>query len=117
MRRSESPFMPGNGVQDKLAVVLPSHHGLLQQPQQVPGHDCVEALLGHLLDQGALLGNPLLALDKMPIRGDQVIAFPLESGHGDTPSTMQAGAHLLSATGAYGFGLASDGAIIHLWRR
>lgn len=42
-RRSESPFMPGNRVQDELPVVPPGHHGLFQQPQQVPGQGCVEA--------------------------------------------------------------------------
>ncbi len=32
-RRGERPLMPGNGVQDELAVVLPGHHGFLQQSQ------------------------------------------------------------------------------------
>ncbi|WP_165820142.1 hypothetical protein [Microvirga sp. KLBC 81] len=95
--------MPSDGLQDELAVVLPEHHGLFEQPQQLSGRSGIAALLGHPPDQGNLPRDPLLTGGEMPICQDQVFAFALEVVHGDTPGRAGGSARLsqsLAPTGS-----------------
>lgn len=106
--------MSADGIQDKLAMFLPECQGLLQQRQQVLGDSRIVAVPGHPLDQGALLGDALLALGEVLVRQDQMFALLIEVNHHDTHRRV-VGRRLRAAASAYGFGAANEGTLCTRW--